>query len=141
MEMRENKPKQDRKVTQIFDSGVDHEDDEDTLEDLDSSNNNPGIGLEDDGGRRKMSLLLSFNPETTIDDWACLCRLNVQPSEPNLLNGRHRFPRVAGLWGRPRSVPGLRLFLGWGPLRGYVSSAGRCRRCLTRLSWWNELAC
>lgn len=48
-----------------FDSGVDHEDDEDTLEDLDLSNNNLGIGLEDDGGSIKMSLLLSLSLETT----------------------------------------------------------------------------
>ena len=52
-------------MTRRFDSGVDHEDHEDTLEDLDPSNNNPGIGLEDDGGRIKMSLLLSLSPETT----------------------------------------------------------------------------
>jgi hypothetical protein len=50
-------------VARRFDSGVDHEDDEDTLEDLDLSNNNPGIGLED-GVRIKWSLLLSLSPET-----------------------------------------------------------------------------
>jgi hypothetical protein len=91
MEMRENEPKQERKVTRRFDSGVDHED-------LDPSNNNPGIGFEDDGGRIRMSLLLSLSLlRLLIDDWPCLCRLHVQPSEPNLLDGRHRFPRVAGL--------------------------------------------